>query len=84
MEEPVPEATPEIKKMSDQTQEKIQEKLNKELKENGEKKPSDITQALADSQDFGEVGSTGEPSGFFGKYLKKHRDMKQKVQDEVL
>jgi len=30
------------------------------------------------------VGSSGEPSGFFGKYLKKHRDMKQKVQDEVL
>jgi hypothetical protein len=68
-------------KISDQTQEKIQKKLNKELKDSGEKQPSDITQALADSQDFGDVGSAGEPTGFFGKYLKKHRDMKQKVQD---
>lgn len=39
---------------------------------------------MADSQEFGDVGAEGEPSGFFGKYLKKHRDMKQKVQEQVL
>jgi hypothetical protein len=30
------------------------------------------------------VGSSGEPTGFFGKYLKKHRDMKAQVQEQVL
>lgn len=52
------------------------------LKENGVTPPSDIAQALADSTD---VSTTDEePSGFFGKYLKKHHDMKKKAEDEVL
>lgn len=74
-EAPAP-AAPAVKKLSSKQQEKIQEKLNQKLKETGENPPSDITQALADSQDFGDVGTSQEPTGFFGKYLKKHRDMK--------
>ena len=51
----------------------------------GDKESSDITQALAESSDFGDVGdSDKEPSGFFGKYLKKHRDAKKKATDAVL
>ena len=82
VEEPAPEPVPVVeapvetpveKKLSDQTQEKIQQKLNKELSAQGEKLPSDITQALADST---EGDSNEEPSGFVGKYLKKHRDAK--------
>lgn len=39
---------------------------------------------MADSTDFGDVGQNEEPSGFFGKYLKKHRDAKKAATDEVL
>ena len=39
---------------------------------------------MADSSDFGDVGSNEEPSGFFGKYLKKHRDAKKAATQEVL
>ena len=39
---------------------------------------------MADSTDFNEVGQNEEPSGFFGKYLKKHRDAKRAATQEVL
>ena len=59
----------------------IEEKLQKKQRENGVVPPSDITQALADQ----EVSTNDEePTGFFGKYLKKHHDMKKKAEDEVL
>lgn len=48
--------------------------LEQERRLAGEKAPSDMAQALADSTDF------DEPSGFVGKYLKKHHDMKMKAQ----
>jgi hypothetical protein len=36
---------------------------------------------MADSTD---IGDGEEPSGFFGKYLKKHRDAKKAATDQVL
>lgn len=39
---------------------------------------------MADSTEFGDVGSNEEPSGFFGKYLKKHRDAKKAATAQVL
>lgn len=36
---------------------------------------------MADST---EDGGEAEPSGFFGKYLKKHRDIKKRAQEAVL
>ena len=55
-------------------------KLQKELAENGVKEPSDITKALIDDS------TNDQPSGhgFFGKYLKKHRDMKKKAQEQLI
>lgn len=51
------------------------------MAENGVKAPSDITKALIDDSDADEETSG---HGFFGKYLKKHRDMKKKAHDEIV
>lgn len=70
----VPEPEPEVAEVSE---ERLNAKLQKELAESGVKEPSDITKALIDD-------STDTPisgHGFFGKYLKKHRDMKKKAQE---
>jgi len=50
------------------------------LAENGVKAPSDITKALIDDTDDDQISG----HGFFGKYLKKHRDMKKKAHDEII
>ena len=44
------------------------------------KAPSDITKALIDDSDDDQISG----HGFFGKYLKKHRDMKKKAHDEII
>ena len=49
------------------------------MKERGVAAPSAITQALVEAQDGEEPIGTG----FFGKYLKKHADLKKKAEDEV-
>ena len=69
-------------KMDELTKAKVDEQFHKELAQNGEKAPSDITEALADSTTTGDDGE--EPSGFFGKYIKKHKDAKMKAQKQVL
>lgn len=38
---------------------------------------------MAESTDFSDVGSE-ESTGFFGKYLKKHRDAKKAATEQVL
>jgi len=72
-----------LAKLDELTQQRVAEQFHKELAQKGEKAPSDITEALADSAssaaDDGE-----EPSGFFGKYIKKHKDAKMKAQKQVL
>ena len=68
--------------MDELTKAKVDEQFHKELAQNGEKAPSDITEALADSTATGDDGE--EPSGFFGKYIKKHKDAKMKIQKQVL
>ena len=69
--------------MDELTKQRVDEQFHKDLAQKGEKAPSDITEALADSAssaaDDGE-----EPSGFFGKYIKKHKDAKMKAQKQVL
>lgn len=63
------------------SQERLNAKLQKEMAENGVKEPSDITKALIDdSTDDDQISG----HGFFGKYLKKHRDMKKKAHDEIM
>lgn len=58
--------------------EKVKKKLEQVQAQNGVKAPSDIAQALAD-----ETGPAENPKGFVGKFLKKHRDLKLKAQEEV-
>lgn len=62
------------------SQERLDAKLQKELAETGVKAPSDITRALIDDSTDEQLSG----HGFFGKYLKKHRDMKKKAHDELL
>lgn len=62
------------------SQERLNAKLQKELAETGVKAPSDITKALIDDSTDEQLSG----HGFFGKYLKKHRDMKKKAHDELL
>ena len=50
------------------------------MAETGVKAPSDITRALIDDSTDEQLSG----HGFFGKYLKKHRDMKKKAHDELL
>ena len=59
----------------------VKAKVQEELITTGQKAPSELTEALADST---EDGGEAEPSGFFGKYLKKHRDIKKRAQEAVL
>jgi hypothetical protein len=47
------------------------------MKSAGVNAPSDITAALV------EDGAEPIGTGFFGKYLKKHKDLKKKAEDEV-
>lgn len=49
------------------------------MQENNVKEPSDITKALAESQ---ELKLSGE--GFVGKFLMKHRDMKKKAEESII
>ena len=46
----------------------------------GEKAPSDITKALVEADD----GQEPIGKGFFGKYLKKHKDIKKRAEAKVL
>lgn len=49
------------------------------MKDKGVVAPSEITEALVESSDDNQpIGD-----GFFGKYLKKHMDLKKKAQAEV-
>lgn len=63
------------------SQQRLNAKWQNQLAENGVKAPSDITKALIDDSDADEETSG---HGFFGKYLKKHRDMKKKAHDEIV
>jgi len=67
-------ADPEVAEVS---AERLNAKLQKEMAENGVKEPSDIAKALIDDSANDELSG----HGFFGKYLKKHRDMKKKAQE---
>ena len=73
---------PPKSKLNALEEKQVQKKLLLKQKESGLLPPSDITQALADSAD--EPDNNKEPTGFFGKYLKKHRDMKKNAENEVL
>lgn len=42
-----------------------------------------MAQAMADSSEFSEAGNE-ESTGFFGKFLKKHRDAKKAATEQVL
>lgn len=70
-------AEPEVAEVS---QERLNAKLQKEMAENGVKEPSDITKALIDDSNDEQLSG----HGFFGKYLKKHRDMKKKAQEQLI
>ena len=72
-----PQAEPEVAEVSE---ERLNAKLQKELAENGVKEPSDITKALIDDSTNEQLSG----HGFFGKYLKKHRDMKKKAQEQLI
>ena len=62
------------------TSERVEETLQHELLQKGVQAPSDITRALVDSSEGGEpLGH-----GFFGKYLKKHIDMKKAAEAKVV
>lgn len=74
------EKKPEINSILKQ---KVDKQLTMDLKESGEKPPSDIAQALAEDG-MSENGSSEEVSGFVGKYLQKQRDLKNKAQQTVL
>jgi hypothetical protein len=49
------------------------------MKEHGVAAPSSITAELVDATGDEEPIGTG----FFGKYIKKHKDLKKKAEDEV-
>lgn len=74
---PSPPAEPEVAEVSP---ERLNAKLQKEMAENGVKEPSDIAKALIDDSDNDQLSG----HGFFGKYLKKHRDMKKKAQEQLI
>lgn len=61
-------------------EDRVQKHLQEERQISGEKAPSEVAQALADSSEF---ESEGEPQGFVGRYLKKHKDMKMKAKQLV-
>jgi hypothetical protein len=50
------------------------------LIEKGERAPSDITKALIESSD----NTKPIGKGFFGKYLKKHMELKKQAENKVL
>lgn len=80
---PLEDAPKPVSRPSDsKTLEKVQARLEQNQKEDGVSAPSEITQALADVADVS--NDDEEPSGFFGKYIKKHHDMKKKAEAEVL
>mmetsp|Transcript_32687 Transcript_32687/g.49958 ORF Transcript_32687/g.49958 Transcript_32687/m.49958 type:complete len:92 (+) Transcript_32687:170-445(+) len=79
--EPTPEPSPPKSSLTQAQQDKIDAQLKEERRKQGERPPSEMAQALADDS----MGPSDEnPSGFVGKYLKKHRDMKLKAQEAVL
>ena len=53
--------------------------LQKDLAANGVQAPSDITKALIESSD----GQEPSGNGFFGKYLKKHIDLKKAAEAKI-
>lgn len=77
---PVEAAEAQLAGVAEVSQERLNAKLQKELAESGVKEPSDITKALIDDSTDEQLSG----HGFFGKYLKKHRDMKKKAHDEII
>lgn len=77
---PVEAAEAQPAGVAEVSQERLNAKLQKELAESGVKEPSDITKALIDDSTDEQLSG----HGFFGKYLKKHRDMKKKAHDEII
>ena len=59
---------------------KLEAQIQEELISAGEKAPSDITKALVEADD----GHEPIGKGFFGKYLKKHKDIKKRAEAKVL
>ena len=71
-------AAPKLKK-SDDTSTLVSQQLKKDQAEQGVDAPSAITEALMESTD----GDEPQGNGFFGKYLKKHIDMKKAAEAKI-
>ena len=74
-----PAANEEPQKQDAKTDLKVEAQLKRDLEASGEKAPSDITKALIEDSD----GSEPIGNGFFGKYLKKHSDLKKAAQAKI-
>ena len=81
---PAPEPVKEKPSENPILTQKVNKQWESDLKESGEKAPSDITQALAEENGMSEATSGEETSGFVGKYLQKQRDMKNKAMQTVI
>lgn len=81
---PAPEPVKEKPSENPILTQKVNKQWESDLKESGEKAPSDITQALAEENGMSEAASGEETSGFVGKYLQKQRDMKNKAMQTVI
>jgi hypothetical protein len=64
---------------SDDTSALVSQQLKKDQAEQGVEAPSAITEALMESTD----GDEPQGNGFFGKYLKKHIDMKKAAEAKI-
>ena len=64
----------------------VDQEFKAQIAASGEKAPSDIAEALADDQlnQSSDSKEEDEPSGFFGKFIKKQKDAKKKAMNKVL
>lgn len=74
---PAKKKAPPKPKLDEETQKQVDQEFKAQIAASGEKAPSEIAEALADDQLDQQDADNDEPSGFFGKFIKKQKDKKK-------